>query len=139
MGIKVEKGKANPLGKKSLNKQLAPYGRSTTDYKGRPSTIVVDRKTGKVSSYKKQDDMEGRNIKYDLVTKEVSKYSPKKLKQLADTGDKVALTNYRKSNPGSMSKKDMEEWMKINRLAAKAALKKLEAKAKKSRAKKSTT
>ena len=139
MGIKVEKGTGNPLGKKSLNKQLALYGRSTTDYKGRPSAIVVDRKTGKVSSSKKQDDMEGSNIKYDVLAKEVSKYSPKKLKQLADTGDKVALTNYRKSNPGSMSKKDMQKWITLNRAAAKVELKKREAKAKKSRAKKSTT
>ena len=137
MGIKVEKGKANPLGKKSLDKQLAGQGRSTTDYKGQPSAIVINKKTGKVSGSDKQKNMEYNNITYDVLAKKVPKYSLKKLKHLADTGDKVGLTALQKRKPDLMSKKEMQKWITMNRLAAKAELKKREAK--KSRAKKSTT
>lgn len=137
MDSKVKKGKSNPISKKSLNKQLSWYGRSTTDYKGRPSAVVIDKKTGKVRSSKKQDALEDKNITYDVVAKKLPRLSIPELKELAATGDKGSLTAMHKRAPDLMSKKEMQEWMKINRLAAKVELKKREAK--KSRAKKSTT
>jgi len=139
MDSKVKKGKPNPISKKSLNKQLSWYGRSTTDYKRRPSAVVIDKKTGKVSSSDKQRNMEDKNITYDVVAKKLPKLSIAEIKKLADTGDKVGLTAFQKRKPDLMSKKEIQKWITINRLAAKVELKKREAKAKKSRAKKSTT